>query len=366
MMTRYFKVSVWAVLFGFVMFPCNVSAASITETSAEIGQGCTASGINSTAMGYYTVAIGKYSTAMGAASTASGWYSTAMGLGTTASSSYATAMGFCTTASGSYSTVIGKGYDPSNTLINDNSESFMVGFMADESDTIPELLVKDGAVGIGTTTPVDMLEVQGNLSVDGSGGLGVIRLRQNDSLMWTFMTASWLGNNDLRFKNETSGTAVMTFDNQTNYVGIGTTDPGEKLDIDKGNGRVDSGFEWLTNSDIRLKQNVSTLDKSLEKITHLRGVRFDIKNDEFSIKSKGKHIGVIAQELEKEYPELVVGDEKTGFKAVAYDKLTAVLIEAVKELKLQNEQQEAENASLRTENVSLKKDIEKIKKILGI
>jgi hypothetical protein len=268
-------------------------------------------------------------------------------------------MGAHTLVTGWKSIVIGKGINGDHKLTNDISESFMVGFMADEYDTVPELLVKDGAVGIGTTTPVDMLEVQGNLSVDGSGGLGVIRLRQNDTLMWTFMTASWLGNNDLRFKNETSGTAVMTFDNQTNYVGIGTTDPGEKLDIDKGNGRVDSGFEWLTNSDIRLKQNVSTLDNSLEKIAHLRGVRFDIKNDESLRKSRGKHIGVIAQELEKEYPELVVSDQRTGYKAVAYDKLTAVLIEAVKELKTENE-------ALKAENASLKRDIEKIKAVLGI
>jgi hypothetical protein len=37
---------------------------------------------------------------------------------------------------------------------------------------------------------------------------------------------------------------------------------------------------------------------------------------------------------------LVVGDEKTGYKAIAYDKLTAVLIEAVKELKTKNQTQE--------------------------
>ena len=78
----------------------------------------------------------------------------------------------------------------------------------------------------------------------------------------------------------------------------------------------------------------------MEKISHLRGVRFDIKKDDSAQKGAGKHIGVIAQEVEKEYPELVIGDEQTGYKAVAYDKLTAVLIEAVKELKTKNQTQE--------------------------
>lgn len=84
---------------------------------------------------------------------------------------------------------------------------------------------------------------------------------------------------------------------------------------------------------------MSTLEGALEKISHLRGVRFDIKNVESINMGDGKHIGVIAQELEKEYPELVVGDEVTGYKAVAYDKLTDVLIEAVKELKNQIQSQ---------------------------
>ena len=114
-------------------------------------------------------------------------------------------------------------------------------------------------------------------------------------------------------------------------VGIGTGHPSEKLDIAGGNGRVETGYSWLTTSDQRLKNNISTLEGSLDKISRLRGVHFDSKEAGHVNKGDGKHIGVIAQELEKEYPELVVGDEKTGYKAVAYDKLTAVLIEAVKE-----------------------------------
>ncbi|MBT8420744.1 MAG: tail fiber domain-containing protein [Gammaproteobacteria bacterium] len=46
-------------------------------------------------------------------------------------------------------------------------------------------------------------------------------------------------------------------------------------------------------------------------------------------KATDRQIGVIAQELEKEFPELVSTDNE-GYKSVAYSKLTAVLIEAIK------------------------------------
>ena len=78
------------------------------------------------------------------------------------------------------------------------------------------------------------------------------------------------------------------------------------------------------NSDIKLKTNVTTITDALDKVSKLRGIEFDyIKNGTHSI-------GVIAQEVEEVFPELVFGDDP---KSVAYGNLTAVLIEAVKELR---------------------------------
>jgi len=61
----------------------------------------------------------------------------------------------------------------------------------------------------------------------------------------------------------------------------------------------------------------------------LRGVEFDW-NDKQSV-YEGHDIGVIAQEIEKVAPSLVT-DRDNGYKAVKYEKLTAILIQAVKEL----------------------------------
>ena len=64
----------------------------------------------------------------------------------------------------------------------------------------------------------------------------------------------------------------------------------------------------------------------------MRGVVYEWLDSKFPEMSfgKGGQIGVIAQEVEDIFPELVFTNED-GYKAVAYDKLSAVLIEAIKE-----------------------------------
>lgn len=83
-------------------------------------------------------------------------------------------------------------------------------------------------------------------------------------------------------------------------------------------------------SDAQFKDNVTQLDGALDKVKQIRGVSFDW-NDKQDV-YEGHDIGVIAQEVEAVYPELVHYREHNDSKAVDYVKLTAVLIEAVKEL----------------------------------
>lgn len=85
-----------------------------------------------------------------------------------------------------------------------------------------------------------------------------------------------------------------------------------------------SANEVTATSDLSLKTNVKTIENSLDLVSKLRGVSFDwIKNNNES------SLGVIAQELEKVLPELIVEGE---YKSVNYNGLIGVLIEAVKEL----------------------------------
>jgi len=84
-------------------------------------------------------------------------------------------------------------------------------------------------------------------------------------------------------------------------------------------------------SDERLKDNITPIEGALDKLNQIGGYGFDWNdNSEHS----GHDVGVIAQEIEKVLPEVVV-DRDNGYKAVRYEKIVALLINAIKEQQLQ-------------------------------
>ena len=96
---------------------------------------------------------------------------------------------------------------------------------------------------------------------------------------------------------------------------------------------VDTGVTSAGNvtafSDVRLKSDIETIENGLEKVEQLRGVTYT-RND---FENQGQQVGVIAQEIEEILPQVVkTGSDEMGTKSVDYGKITAVLIEAVKEL----------------------------------
>jgi hypothetical protein len=121
-------------------------------------------------------------------------------------------------------------------------------------------------------------------------------------------------------------------------VGIGTITPQYKLDV-AGTIRGNN----VSPSDQRLKQNIQPLENSLAKVEQLRGVSFEWKD---KAQDAGSQVGMIAQEVETVLPELVSTDSE-GYKSLAYDKMTAILVEAVKELKAQNEALKAQNDAIK-------------------
>ena len=82
-------------------------------------------------------------------------------------------------------------------------------------------------------------------------------------------------------------------------------------------------------SDERLKDNITTIFKPIDKINKIGGYKFtwNDKQDTYL----GKDVGVLAQEIEAIMPE-VVTTRKNGYKAVKYEKIVPLLIEGIKEL----------------------------------
>ena len=95
-------------------------------------------------------------------------------------------------------------------------------------------------------------------------------------------------------------------------------------------------------SDLRYKKDITSLTTSLNQVTQQQGVNYYWKTEAYPQQnfSEDLQIGLIAQEVEKIYPELVHTDSE-GYKTVDYSKLTPILVEAVKELKAQNDQLKA-------------------------
>jgi hypothetical protein len=88
----------------------------------------------------------------------------------------------------------------------------------------------------------------------------------------------------------------------------------------------------FASSDERLKENLEPIGSAVEKVEQLTGYTYNwIPMEGVHVYGDMKDVGVIAQEVEKVLPELV-SDRENGYKAVKYEKLTAVLIQAVKEL----------------------------------
>ena len=115
-------------------------------------------------------------------------------------------------------------------------------------------------------------------------------------------------------------------------------------------------------SDIRYKENITTLNNSLSSILSLRGTQYYWKNKE--MRGERLQFGVIAQEVEEIFPTLVRTDDK-GFKSVYYTDLIPVLIEATKEQQTIIDNQKEELKTQKTELENLKNQISELKEIVA-
>ncbi len=133
-----------------------------------------------------------------------------------------------------------------------------------------------------------------------------------------------------RYSGTWSNWMRIISENNDGNVGIGTTNPGSyKLYV---NGTAYSTGGWQS-SDIRWKKDIHQIQNALDIVEHLEPVRFSWRQDEYPDIQfpQGKQIGFIAQQVEPYLPE-VVYTNNDGYKAIAYQNITALNTQAIKEL----------------------------------
>ena len=135
----------------------------------------------------------------------------------------------------------------------------------------------------------------------------------------------------LRSNTTDTATGVITFSNTT--ASTSKTTGAVKVTGGVGIGgalNVGGDVVAYASSDKRLKDNIVNIENPIEKVQKLNGVTWDWNGNADELQQSLPNVGVIAQEVEEVFPQLV-HDRENGYKGVDYAKLTGLLIEAVKE-----------------------------------
>jgi len=152
-------------------------------------------------------------------------------------------------------------------------------------------------------------------------------------------------NGDVRLGNSNE----IYVDTSSGKVGIGDSSPSYELEV-SGSGLFSSNVTasaFYYSSDERLKTNVVPINNSLERIKQLEGINFNwINSGEYSM-------GLIAQDVEKVFPE-IVGGRGEDMRTIQYANLIAPAIEAIKELDAKDKTYEQAIAELRNETELIK------------
>ncbi|RLD61315.1 MAG: hypothetical protein DRJ05_02880 [Bacteroidetes bacterium] len=249
----------------------NSNSNTVSDSSSAIGTENISTGKYSLASGYQNISSGLYSHAFGSLNEANGDYSIAMVKKSIANGNHSIAIGFAAIAAGDASVAIGAytntlsegtlsvaigsrvttshsrtmilGYGlPDNPIINNIENSLMIGLNSD----IPTLYISPsngvgtiGKIGIGTTDPQELLEVNGTFKVNdwsymNNVDLGGAYIKNVDAL---------IGKNSLKFKGQDSAYIHMIL-TEEGKLGIGSLEPDAKLQVN-GNIFIDDPFSGL-------------------------------------------------------------------------------------------------------------------------
>lgn len=171
-------------------------------------------------------------------------------------------------------------------------------------------------------------------TADFSGTVSLVTMTANGSTGTSTQVLTSAGGSSNLYWADAGVLVAEDANNATRYVAFTGANTGQITTINVRSGDftynpstgVVSATEFSGTSDVRVKENISTLENAMDKVSKLRGVSYTFRE------SGLENMGLIAQEVELVIPE-VVRTNDMGFKSVTYGNIVGLLVEAIKELK---------------------------------
>jgi hypothetical protein len=232
-------------------------------------------------------------------------------------------------------------------IINNENCPLYLGSNGNHNLTI----AADGKIGIGTSAPGAALHIKGSgypnsfIIMEGEGKSDAgFRLNEGISTKWHIFNSFSAGG--LQIYNSAAITAI--FCKQSNsFVGINTTTPNYNLEVNGTAGKTGGG-SWSNSSDIRLKNVLGNYNKGLNEIAALQPILFKYKEGNArNLPFNQEQIGFVAQDVQKIFPEAITNADD-GYLDFNIHAINVALVNAVKELKAENDQLKAENGLLKS------------------
>jgi len=305
----------------------NVGQTVFGKASRALGNVSFAAGFRNTAQGNNSVAVGNFNYATGDSSVAIGKTSYAQGAS-------AIAIGFKAHAAGDGSVALGQ------ENVSWGSTNFTSGYQNIAGDVTAARGAGGSAVAMGkynqATADASMaLNRATKATAQGATSMGLGTTADNLGMLAIGVNNA-AGEGDLSgqyyytdgaYNGLQAGVAFVIGNGDINtQFNVAGASPSNAF-IVKYDGSATLAGDLTVNSDARLKSNIISLGSTLAKLMKIDGKSYTMKSNE-----KVNKIGLLAQDIEEVFPELVKeGDDKNGTLSVNYQGLIPVLINAIKE-----------------------------------